>query len=49
LVDDVDAATERAKQLGGKVSVEPSSIANLGRCSVIVDPTGAAIALHRGV
>jgi predicted enzyme related to lactoylglutathione lyase len=44
-VDDVDAAVEKAKQLGGAVRVEPTDIPNIGRFAVIADPTGAVIAI----
>jgi len=44
-VDDVDAAAKRVEELGGKVCVPPSDIPNVGRFSVINDPTGATISL----
>jgi uncharacterized protein len=44
-VDDVDASVKRAEELGGKVCVPPSDIPNVGRFSVITDPTGATISL----
>jgi predicted enzyme related to lactoylglutathione lyase len=44
-VDDVDASSKRAEELGGKVCVPPSDIPNVGRFSVITDPTGATISL----
>lgn len=40
-VDDVDARTNKARQLGAKVYVEPRDIPDVGRFSVIVDPQGA--------
>jgi len=47
-VDDVDASTARVEQLGGKVCVPPTDIPNVGRFSVITDPTGAMISLFKG-
>lgn len=46
-VDDVDASTEKAKGLGANVCVQPTDIPNMGRFSVIIDPTGAAIGLYK--
>ena len=43
-VDDVDATADKAKQLGGKVLVEPQDIPDVGRFCVIQDPQGASIA-----
>ena len=48
-VDDVDAATERAKGHGGKICVEPMDIPNMGRFAVIQDPTGAFSAPWKGL
>jgi predicted enzyme related to lactoylglutathione lyase len=44
-VDDVDAKAAKVTELGGKVCVPPMDIPNVGRFSVITDPTGAAISL----
>ena len=44
-VDDVDAATAKAKGLGATVYVEPRDIPNVGRFSVIADPQMAVIPL----
>ena len=44
-VDDVDASAAKAKELGGKVSVEPMDIPNVGRFCLISDPAGAIISL----
>ncbi len=44
-VDDVDAQSEKAKALGGAVLVAPTDIPNVGRFSVIQDPTGATLNL----
>lgn len=42
-VDDVDKAVDKAKGLGAQVHVPPTDIPNVGRFSMIADPTGAAI------
>ena len=44
-VEDVDASAKRVEELGGKVCVPPTDIPNVGRFSVINDPTGAALSL----
>jgi uncharacterized protein len=44
-VDDVDATSERIKQLGGFVRVPPTDIPNVGRFSFIADPQTATLAL----
>jgi uncharacterized protein len=46
-VNDVDAAAERIKQLGGAVHVPPMDIPDISRFSVGVDPQMATIALFR--
>ncbi len=46
-VDDVDASTNKAKELGAQVFVEPTDIPNIGRFSVIKDPTGATLGLYK--
>ena len=43
-VDDVDALTEKAGQLGATVVMPPMDVFDSGRMSVITDPTGANIA-----
>ena len=45
-VDNVDAATKKAQTLGAKVSVPPTDIPNIGRFSIITDPTGASLGLY---
>jgi uncharacterized protein len=45
LVDDVVAATEKAKSLGAKVMRELTEVPNQGTFSIIVDPTGAMLGL----
>ena len=44
-VDDVDATAKRVEELGGKICMPPMDIPNVGRFSVITDPTGANIAV----
>lgn len=44
-VDDVDASAAKAKELGGKVCVEPMDIPSVGRFCVISDLAGAALSL----
>lgn len=44
-VDDVVAATDRVKQLGGAVHVPPRDIPNVGRFSIVADPQMATLAL----
>jgi hypothetical protein len=44
-VDDVQATTDRAAELGGQVMVPPMAITEAGWMAVIVDPTGAALGL----
>lgn len=41
---DVDATTNRARELGATVIVEPTDIPDVGRFSVLADPQGAFIA-----
>jgi hypothetical protein len=45
LVDDVAAATQKAKSLGATIAKEVTEIPAYGWFSVIIDPTGAALAL----
>ena len=44
-VDDCDASAAKCKELGGKVCAEPFEIPNVGRMSVVQDPTGATFSL----
>ena len=44
-VDSVDEATARAGELGAGVVAEPFDVMDVGRMSVIADPTGAALCL----
>jgi len=45
LVDDVTAATNKAKSLGATVMREVTEVPNAGSFSIIVDPTGAMLGL----
>ena len=47
LVDDIAAATEKARSLGATVIKEVTEIAGAGWLSIIVDPTGAALGLWK--
>jgi uncharacterized protein len=44
-VDDVDAATDRLRHLGGAVYVPPTDVADVSRFSVVADPQAATLAL----
>jgi predicted enzyme related to lactoylglutathione lyase len=44
-VPDIDAATEKARSLGATVVQPKTEVAGMGWFSVIIDPTGAALAL----
>lgn len=44
-VDDIHAATEKAKSLGGKVMKDVTEVPGMGWFSFIQDPTGAILGL----
>lgn len=44
-VDDVRAASDKARFLGAQVVKDVTEVPGMGRFSVIVDPTGAALGL----
>lgn len=44
-VDDVEARTKKVSAAGGKVHKEPFDVMDVGRMSVVQDPTGAVLAL----
>lgn len=44
-VDDVDAAADKVKQLGGSVMRPPQDIPNIGRFAIVADPAGAVLAI----
>ena len=47
LVDDVVAATAKAKSLGGTVMKDVTEVPGMGWFSIIVDPTGAMLGLWK--
>lgn len=47
-VEDCDASAKKAKDLGGKVLMDPMDIPNIGRFAVAQDPAGAVFALYKG-
>ena len=47
LVDDIEAATKKARDLGGKVMKEMTPVKDMGWFSLIVDPTGAMFGLWK--
>jgi predicted enzyme related to lactoylglutathione lyase len=44
-VEDINAATEKAKELGAKVMAGPMDVMDAGKMTMIIDPSGAAINL----
>jgi predicted enzyme related to lactoylglutathione lyase len=46
-VDDVDATVARAKRHGGTILMSPEDIPDVGRFSVLQDPTGAWLAVMK--
>src|SRR6202521_3485363 len=44
-VDDCDAKTQKATELGGSVMKPPDDIPGIGRFSILIDPQGAAFAI----
>jgi uncharacterized protein len=46
-VDDIHAATNKAKSLGAKVMKDVTEVPHTGWLSIIVDPTGAALGLWK--
>ena len=47
LVDDIAAATAKAKSLGAKVMRDVTEVTGMGWLSIIVDPTGAPLGLWK--
>jgi uncharacterized protein len=45
LVDDINAATEKARSLGAQVIREPIEVPGAGWLSIFLDPTGAALGM----
>ena len=46
-VDDIHAATQKAKSLGGKIMKDVTEVSDMGWLSIIVDPTGAMLGLWK--
>jgi predicted enzyme related to lactoylglutathione lyase len=46
-VDDVDAAADRIKHLGGTVHIPPNDIPNVSRFSIVADPQMATLAVFK--
>lgn len=44
-VDDVNATVEKIKENGGGIRVEPFDAPNVGRISVVTDPSGIAFSI----
>jgi predicted enzyme related to lactoylglutathione lyase len=47
LVDDIAAATEKARSLGATVMRDVTEVMGAGWLSIIVDPTGATLGLWK--
>jgi hypothetical protein len=48
LVDDIEAATRKARSLGATIAKDVTEVPGAGWFSLIVDPTGAALGLWKG-
>ena len=46
-VDDIQAATEKARKLGASVMKDVTEVPNMGWFSIITDPTGAHLGLWK--
>jgi uncharacterized protein len=46
-VDDIAAATQKAKSLGANVMQDVTEVPDMGWLSIIIDPTGAALGLWK--
>ena len=47
VVDDIDAATKKAKSLGATVMKDVTEVPDMGWFSIITDPTGAMLGLWK--
>ena len=47
LVDDIEAATKKAKSLGAKIMKDVTEVPGAGWLSIITDPTGAMLGLWK--
>ena len=45
LVDDLDATTKKARELGAHIIKENETVPNMGRFSIVTDPTGGTVGL----
>ncbi len=45
LVDNLEDSLEKAKQLGAEIKRDVTQVGDMGRLGIIIDPTGAPIAL----
>jgi predicted enzyme related to lactoylglutathione lyase len=45
LVDEINAATEKARSLGAQILREPMEVPGAGWLSIFLDPTGAALGM----
>ena len=46
-VDDIAAATEKARSLGAKIMQDVTELMGMGWLSILIDPTGAALGLWK--
>jgi uncharacterized protein len=46
-VNDITAATQKAKSLGAKITMDVTELPGIGWMSMLIDPTGAALALWK--
>ena len=46
-VENVDASAKKAETLGATICVPPSDIPDVGRFSVIADPTGGTFGIYK--
>jgi uncharacterized protein len=47
LVDDIEAATKKAKSLGATIMKDVTEVMDFGWLSIITDPTGATLGLWK--
>ena len=46
-MDDIHAATEKARSLGATFIIDSHEIPNVGSMSIMTDPTGCAVAIFQ--
>ncbi len=49
MVDDIKASTAKAKSLGATIMKDVTDVMGHGQMAVLIDPTGAALALWQPV